>query len=396
VNPPTGCAPLPAATGNVISAGPGDDLQAVAADAATGDTIELEDGTYELGGSWLQFAKDGVTLRSKSGDATKVILDGGYQTQEAVRVIASNITIAEITIQRVVHHAIHVTAEQGIDTHGTKIYGVRVIDPGEQGIKINSASDHFTDDGSVACSSIVMTAAGRDHVSGCYTGGIDAHESYGWQVYDNYIEGFWCESGLSEHAIHFWTGSRDTIAERNVIKNCARGIGFGLQQDKPGRNYSDNPCPGITDAGHFNGIIRNNSIFADDPQLFASQFGFDTGIGLEQACGTVVAHNTVYSSTAPFAGIDIRFPKSTPIVANNLLSAGIKERDGAAPKAVEGNVENAQAGWFANAGSGDLHLASGASAAIDQAASVTGVSVSDDMDGDPRSGVFDIGADELE
>lgn len=34
--------------------------------------------------------------------------------------------------------------------------------------------------------------------------------------------------GAPEHGIHFWTGSRGTLVERNLLKNNARAIGFGL------------------------------------------------------------------------------------------------------------------------------------------------------------------------
>src|SRR5262249_52421871 len=159
---------------------------------------------------------------------------------------------------------------------------------------------------------------------------IDGHDALDWVVRDNHIDGFWCQSGLSEHGVHFWTGSRGTLVERNVISNCARGIGFGLGTGTLNRQYGDNPCPGVSSAGHYLGIIRNNFVSAGAPGLTGSASGFDTGIGLEDACGAVVAHNTVFATQTSFASLDARFPQTKPVLANNLLS-GIKSiRDGAA------------------------------------------------------------------
>ncbi|MCD6400417.1 MAG: hypothetical protein J7L73_00680, partial [Anaerolineales bacterium] len=121
-------------------------------------------------------------------------------------------------------------------------YNVHIIDPGEQAIKINPVdNEHFPDYGTVACSHIELTDSGRTHIrNNCYTGGIDAHRARGWVVRDNLIEGFWCASGLSEHAVHFWKGSRGTLVERNDLDNNARGIGFGLIESGEGRTY---PAP---------------------------------------------------------------------------------------------------------------------------------------------------------
>ena len=115
---------------------------------------------------------------------------------------------------------------------------------------------------------------------------------------------------MSEHAIHVWTGSRDTLVDRNVIINSARGIGFGLGLAVSGRSYSDSPCGGAANIGHFGGAITNNFVVANDARLFASGAGFDTGIGLEQSCETAVLHNTIVSTVPPrSSSIEWRFPE---------------------------------------------------------------------------------------
>ncbi len=218
-----------------------------------------------------------------------------------------------------------------------------------------------------------MTAAGRPHIeslggSSCYTGGSDGHQSRGWRVARNSFTGIYCETGpLAEHAIHFWTGSRDTVVERNIIRDCARGIGFGLVDTGDTRVYADNPYPGVGYIGHSDGIIRNNVIWAGTAR-------YDTGIELDQARGTKVFHNTV---------VDLR---------NNLVRK-ITDRGGMATRM--NNLETTDTSLFVNAAGGaDLHLAPGATAAIDKGSPVAEAGLDIDGQTHDHGTAPDIGADE--
>jgi uncharacterized repeat protein (TIGR01451 family) len=387
------CEPMSPPSGNVIEVDPSQasELDSTIQAAATGDTILLRDGTYELHGDYLWFSTPGVTMRSASGNREAVVIDGNYETTEMVTVNASSVTIADLTLRRAQTHPIHVTPPHDAHITATLIYNVHIIDPGEQAIKINQNGNQFPDNGVVACSHIEMTDEGRSHVSGCYTGGVDAHRAWGWMIRDNVIEGFWCQNGLSEHAIHFWTGSRDTIVERNVLIDDARGVGFGLGQSGSNwRVYPDGPCPGADYVGHFDGIIRNNFIFAGRDALFSSQYGFDCGICLEQACGTQVLHNTVASTQSPFSSIEWRWPNTDAEITNNLVSHNLRERDGASAS-LAGNLEDAPLSLFVDGTGGDLHLTEGASSAIGQGVNA---GVTTDIDGQTRDSAPDIGADE--
>lgn len=392
------CPPLPPPAGNVIDVTPAQagQLAGIVASAGSGATIRLGDGTYLLDGDLLHFATAGVTLRSASGNRDAVVLDGNYQGGDLILIRASNVSIADLTVTRAWYHPIHVTPASSHVT-GTLIHNVRVIDPGEQAIKINADGTQtlLVDNGVIRCSRIELTDAGRPQIrNNCYTGGVDAHRARGWQIRDNVIEGFWCPTGLSEHGIHVWTGSRDTVVERNQIRNCARGIGFGLGSATPGRTYPDNPCGGAANVGHYDGVIRNNFVFANDQQLFDSDSGFDLGIGLEQACGTRVLHNTVVSTRPPFSSIEGRFANTVATMTNNLMSHNLRPRDGAS-LTLAGNLQNAPAALFVDAVlAGDLHLVDGATAAIDQGASLPAGQADEDIDGDLREPARDIGADE--
>ncbi len=392
------CVPLPAPSGSIVTVDTVGELETAVNTATPNTTILIADGVYQLDGVYLRLATPNVTLRAASGNREAVILDGNYVTTEIIQVVASNVTVADITLREAFYHPIHVMTTDAGDTLNTLIYNVHIIDPGEQAIKINPAVDGtYPDDGVVACSHLELTDAGRPFIrNNCYTGGIDAHQAEGWVIRDNLIEGFWCAEGLSEHGIHLWRGCRDTVVERNVLRDNARGIGFGLAESGDGRTYSDNPCPSASGGyvDHFGGIIRNNFVFASDGGLFASDSGFDCGICLWQACGAHIFNNTVVSTQAPFSSIEWRFDNTDIELRNNLVSHNLRDRGGTA--VLSHNLQNAPLSLFVDGANGNLHLLSTASAAIDQAMVLA--EVTDDVDGQPRpfGPAPDLGADELD
>jgi hypothetical protein len=109
-----------------------------------------------------------------------------------------------------------------------------------------------------------------------------------------------------------------------------------------------------------------------------------------------VFHNSVVSTQAPFSSIEWRFSNTQAEITNNLCSHRLLERDGAGA-ALAGNLENAPVTLFANPLAGDLHLAPGASLAIDQGSAIPDGLADEDMDGDrrPTGAGRDVGADEL-
>jgi hypothetical protein len=374
-------------------------------DAAAGTTFLLADGTYPLGGKILQVRADNITLRSKSGNREAVILDGEWNATsgEVVGVTGSHVTIADLTISRAYTHAVHVQTTDSADTVGTTIFNVHVIDALEQGIKINlnAALTHYPDSGTIACSHIELTSTGRPKVrNNCYTGGIDGHGARGWHIHDNTIEGFYCAAGLSEHGVHFWTGSRDTIVERNRIFNCARGVGFGLGETNASssdmwRTYADEPCASARPVGHYGGVVRNNFIYANDAALFSSAAGFDSGIDFEQACGSSALHNTIYGTTPPTSSaIEWRFANSSVQVTNNLANAAFKNRGSGAMGTAAGNVDTAKANLFVDASKGDLHLVAPATGVRGAGTAIAAGLCDDDIDGDARP-TRDVGADQM-
>lgn len=405
VMPPSAfCPPLGAPSGPTVIVDVGESIADAVRNAAPGTTIHIADGVYDVSNDPIWVDTPGITLRSLSGNRDGVILDGGRTdngTGGVISVVADDVTIAELTIRNARFHAIHVTGSAGGDTLRTTIYNVVVQDPGEQGIKINASGGGFADGGEIACSRITLSRSGATFVnthessgSYCYTGGIDAHDARDWTVRDNYIAGFWCDGVgqqfLSEHAIHFWTGSRDTHITRNLLVDNVRGIGLGLGPG--GRTYADDPCAGVGDAGHYGGLVHNNVIVDRDPALFASGNSVQEGISLWAACNARVLHNTVFFADAGNSAIEWRYDQTSAVIANNLTSHRLWDRGGTATTVT--NVDTAGAADFVDVGNLNLHLSAGASAAIDQGTDQYRDACGADIDGDPRDNTPDIGADE--
>ncbi len=395
---PLGCPALAGSGGETIRVTPSQaaDLPQIVRDAAAGATIVLEDGTYEID-QILAFRKDGVTMRSASDDAAAVIIDANYEVTEPVFITASDVTVAHITITRAIDHPVHVTpaGDGAPDVTGTLLYGLRIIDGGEQFVKVNpnGARDAWVDDGRIECSYFEMTDQGRPNVErnpgGCYTGGVDVHSGRGWVVRNNEFHDIYCAGeGLAEHAVHFWSASRDTLVENNLIVNCARGVGFGLVENGNTRPWADDPYPDAGYVGHYDGLIRNNVIYADNPW-------FDTGIELAQARGAGVYHNTVFSTdeaTGFFSSIDYRFSSTDVEIRNNLVRR-ITQRNEAQGE-VDHNLENIDAALFVDPANLDFHLRDTAAAAIDSGVVVDEAGI--DIDGETRDKGDgpDLGADE--
>lgn len=386
------CAPLPAAGGEIIEVTPDQDLPAIAGGASEGATLRLAPGTYSIGAT-IQLRTAGVTLRSSTDDAADVVIDATYTVAEAIAISASDVTVAHVTITHAIDHLIHVyPPAEGVDVLRPRFHGLRLVDGGEQFIKVNPvASSGWIDDGEVSCSTFLMTDEGRPHVEsccgGCYTGGIDVHSAQGWSVHDNYFDGIHCAgSGLPEHAIHFWKGSKDSLVERNTIVDCGRGIGLGLSGGGGERVYDGLP----TGLAHYDGIVRGNAIFGAIPW-------FDTGIEIHEASSPIVVHNTVFATdddTGFFSSIDYRFSSTDATIVNNVVQR-ISQRDDATGD-VHDNLEDATADLFVDAAGGDLHLAPGAAAAIDAAAPRDDAGL--DIDGETRDAGAgpDLGADEAQ
>ncbi len=349
-----------------------------AANSGAGDpTILLVDGTYAIPSSFgLVLDRDGIVIRGASGNRDAVVLQGegmlGSDVSHVFQVLSDDVTIEDMTLRSVANHAIQIHGEPPYDADGLVLRNLVIRDTGEQMVKASYlAGDPSGSDGGLVEDCLFEFTAGVGPQY--YIGGIDAHQASNWIVRRNKFRGIRSpNSNVAEHAVHFWSGSSNTLVERNLIIDCDRGIGFGLGS-----------------RGHTGGIIRNNMIAHRD---LGNDAG-DVGIELESASGAMVFHNTVYLAHSAPGGIAVRFTASTGVqIANNLVhvaggAPAIWLRDGATATSA-GNVGTAQPCWFAavcDVGSG----------VIDAAAAIAGAPA-EDFDGDPRphGAASDVGADE--
>ncbi len=360
------CPPLPPPTGQTVTVDTEAELRDQAYNAAAGTTIWIAPGVYDMQ-SYVHVVNDGITLRGQSGDRDDVALDFGGMVggQFGILVDADDVTIADLTIRNASDHGVSI---QGCDR--PVLYNLHVVDIGDQLIKVNPAGDG-SEDGLLACSRLEYTTTAPDE----YTNGISAHDAHRWVVRDNQWYRIRTPGDAAAPTILFWSGSTDTVVERNLLVDCYQGIAFGNASHGPG--------------DHSGGVVRNNIIYASLPH--------DTVIEMVHADGWLVAHNTaLLLDPAPglWWGMEARYADSQGTFAYNLTNLEIwADRDGASGT-LTGNVTDAQGSWFANAAAGDLHLSPLAMAAIDQAATLP--QVPDDYDADvrPIGPAPDVGADE--
>jgi hypothetical protein len=366
VNAAAHCPPLPPPTEPIVTVSTESQLREQAYSAGSGTTILVEPGVYYMQ-DFVHVVHEGITIRGATGQRGDVILDmGGMATGHfGILIEADDVTIADLTIREASDHGVSI---QGVDR--PTLYNLHILDTGDQLVKVNPLGDG-SEDGLLACSRLEYTTTAPDE----YTNGISAHDAHRWVVRDNEWFRIRTPGNTPVPTILFWSGSTDTVVERNLLVDCFQGISFG------------NSSHGSGD--HFGGIVRNNMIYASLPH--------DVVIEMVHAEGWLVAHNTaLLRNPVPDLGwgMEARFSDSQGVFAYNLTNLDIwPGRDGA-QATLTGNLTDAEAGWFVGAETGDLHLVGTATRAIDQAVPLD--EVTDDFDGDARpfGPASDVGADE--
>lgn len=289
-----------------------------------------------------------------------------------IRVSGSHFTLSSMTLRRSRWHLIQIAGEDGAQS--PVIRECVLENAYEQLIKV---SDSPARPGNTANNGIVEHCL-FEYTAGIgpeyYIGGIDAHGAKHWIVRDNVFRNIASPSrAVAEFAVHFWDGSADDLVERNLIVNCDRGIGFGLD-GKP----------------NLGGVIRNNMIYhAAGAGPFA-----DTGIALTDSPGTQVYNNTILLQSKYPRAIEYRFPVTRNVfIANNLTNRAIASRNGGRAT-VTHNVTDARSQWFVNAAAGNLRLSSPIPQVVGKGVMIA--ALKDDFSGNarPLETDPDIGADQ--
>jgi hypothetical protein len=369
------------ATQTVVVVGSGAELQSAVTDAnsAGGNRrILLKDGTYTVS-STLNVTVPNVTIAGQSQARDKVIIQGDAMSataavQDLIRATGSNFEVSDVTLQKSAWHLVQIVGESG--ANNAVIHNCILRDAYQQMIKVSydSANPGVTANNGLIENCLFEYTAGIG--PNYYIGGIDVHAGHNWLVRGNTFRHIASPAGsVAEFAIHFWNGATDNIIERNLIIDCDRGIGMGLD--------------GTDKAPAVRGIIRNNMVYhSANSDPFA-----DSGIALSDSIDTQVYNNTVFLENSITWALDYRYSVTTGAqFTNNLSNKRILARDGATGT-LTANVVNADASWFVNVGAGDLHLASAVAAVVGKGVPVSGLT--DDYDGQARSGAIDVGADQL-
>jgi hypothetical protein len=363
------CPPLPPPAPPTVAVSSEAALRAQAYGAAPGTTIVIAPGLYPMQ-DVLHVVNDGISLRGETGNRDDVILDfGGMEGGHfGILVEADDVTVADLTVRNANDHGVSI---QGRDR--PVLYNLHIQDIGDQLVKVNPHVDgvNGSDDGLLACSRLEYTTTAPDS----YTNGISAHKAQRWVVRDNVWYRIRTPTNDPVPTILFWSGSADTVVERNLLVDCYQGVAFGNADHGSG--------------DHSGGVVRNNMILASLPH--------DSVIEMVHATGWLVAHNTalLLNPDGVTWGMEARFDDTQGTFAYNLTNMEIwLDRDDAQGSGV-GNLTAAQGDWFVDAAGGDLHLVASAAPAIDGA--VTLEQVPDDFDGDARPiGIApDVGADEM-
>jgi parallel beta helix pectate lyase-like protein len=377
--------PLPLPHGEIIRVATVDELLAAVERAEPGHTILLADGHYKLPRVVVLQAKKDLTIRSASGDPTKVTLSGrGWDSNARGDDIlhignCDGITIADLTFADCRSYAVKIEAENA--PRNIHIYNCRFRDIGVRAIKGSAGQDPVIRavKGSIRyCAFENTRVPPADWLyGGNYISAIDMMALEDWTISDNVFRNIKGRDGGGRAAIFIWVRSRQIVVERNLIVDCDRGVAFG----NPGQstaNVAGEQLVYVAD-----GIIRNNFIVG----------GPDCGIELWHAERIKLFNNTIWRPERNWSrGIRIGTGTAQTEIVNNLVHGEIRLDGGEAQ--LRNNQTGRLDGYFVDAASGNLALTARASGAIDQGVALPGVA--DDIRGRPRARRPDLGAWEFD
>jgi len=380
--------PLPAPEGRVVEVRTVAGLMKACDRPTAGTTVTLADGRYNLTRLIRLRGMKNVTIRGKSGDRNKVILDGsGVKKGELIWFESCDrVTVADLTLQNARVHGFTVKGESGAQR--VRIYNCRVRNCWERYVKGTAPYDKERRPAKAPDEAVlkVRPAGGRvewclfeqdhpkkqkDWTGGNYIGGIDMMWLKNWVISDNVFLGIRGRTGEGRGAIFIWNNSEDVLVERNLIAGCDTGIALG------------NPSGAKLHV--IRGTVCNNFVVR----------GAYKAVELVRTRDCKVYNNTVWSKDAGWDRTFHLFQGTAGAEVFNNLVRGRLRVDGKGARLVAGNLTGDMAGFFRAPEKGDLHLApKGAAAARGKGRAVPeGVT---DFDGQPRAGRVDLGADQLD
>ncbi len=278
--------------------------------ASPGTRILLLPGSYNVyrldtfvGGT----AQQPIVVEANSPDAVLVKATGS----EAICIHHPFWTFKNLTIKGNAHseHAFHVTD----DADNVILKNNRLIDFNAQ-IKVNGENHNFPDNGLIEDNDIFNTGIRRTDSP---VTSIDIVGGKNWVVRGNYVADFSKElSDKTSYGIFMKGNSANGLIERNLVicsKDTTGGIRIGMSFGGGGTGYEY--CENMDcNVEHSDGLMRNNVV------LNCS----DVGVYINKAKDSVIEHNTLLMTV----GIDVRYPQSSAIIKNNILTGSVRTRDG--------------------------------------------------------------------
>ncbi|MEH6713839.1 MAG: right-handed parallel beta-helix repeat-containing protein [Paraglaciecola polaris] len=273
--------------------------------------IMLAAGTYRLSKTIVVSASHIRLIGNSQEPSTTRIIGHGMRAsnnvENIINVNAKHFTLDGIMLSDAGNHLIQISGERDADFPTLK--NCVLQDSYEQLVKVSSggrskeASDYGVVDN---CEFKYTQGIGPNY----YIGGIDAHGSRGWIISNNVFKNIASpDKRVAEFAIHFWNGAVNNTVEKNIIINCDRGIGFGLQ----GR-----PAKGGAIVGNL--IVHQD---VNDPSA-------DVGIILEQSPNTQILDNRIYLGHNYPNAIEYRFADTVnAVIIDNVTNKPIRKRNGA-------------------------------------------------------------------
>ena len=375
--------PLEAPPADAIQVSTVAELFRAVRDVKPGGTILLADGHYMMP-RYFALSTDNVTLRGRSADRDKVILDGAQSRHgELVGVTAcSGVTIADLTIQNIRHNGFKINSNTGVQKvtiHNCVIHNI--WQRGIKGVRVpagvepptdcrvqyclfhNDRPKRFSDDSTDTAQTF----------NGNYIGGMDIMNARRWTIANNVFVGIRGRTGEARGAVFLWQGAVDCVVERNVIIDCDTGICLGNSHRVSDDQIHCTHC-----------LVRNNFLTRTP----------ENGILADYTRDCAILHNTVHDPESRLERL-IRLVHDNRglLVANNLLSGPPMRVETDSDVQFQGNVTEVLTGSFVDAAQGDLHLKTAVPGVVDSAKS-TG-RTPQDIDGQDRDDQPDAGADEF-
>ena len=276
--------PLDQATGQVIEVTNVAELFQAAKNIEPNGTILLADGHYMMP-RYFEIATDIVSMRSKSGNRHKVILDGAA-SQHGELVAVSNCTgviIADLTIQNVKWNGFKINSDRGAQR--VTIYNCVIHNIWQRGVKApglrknveqfsprdcrvqyclfyNDRTKQFSDDETDT----------PDTFNGNYIGGIDVKNTIDWKINDNVFIGIQGRTREGRGCIYISENGQGCVIERNIFLDCDIAIALG----NPSLEYSKH---------HAVKCIARNNLVSECPE---------TGILACYTSDCQISNNTVH------------------------------------------------------------------------------------------------------